>query len=100
MGFPFNQDVVGSKSITALLQGMERAGLIARIKDDRNKKLVRVVMTEKGKEAWKRVVQSELATELAAFLSSEEFYQLSGILERLRDTAVRELEGGPVSGGN
>jgi DNA-binding MarR family transcriptional regulator len=87
-------------TITALLQGMQRAGLIARIKDDRNKKLVRVVMTQKGKEAWKRVVQSELATELTASLSNEEFCQLSSILEKLRDAALRELEAGSVSGGN
>jgi DNA-binding MarR family transcriptional regulator len=87
-------------TVTALLQGMERADLIARIKDDRNKKLVRVVMTQKGKEAWKRVVQTELATELTASLSSEEYYQLSNILEKLRDTALRELEAESASGGN
>jgi len=78
-------------TITALLQGMQRAGLIEKIKDDKNKKLVRAEMTKKGKEALKQVLQNQLAMELTSSLSSEEFYQLIGILEKLRDAAVRDL---------
>ena len=78
-------------TITALLQGMQRAGLIEKIKDDKNKKLVRAEMTKKGKEALKQVLQNQLAMELTSSLSSEEFYQLIGILEKLRDAALREL---------
>jgi DNA-binding MarR family transcriptional regulator len=78
-------------TITALLQGMQRAGLIEKIKDDRNKKLVKVVMTQKGKKALKQVLQSQLAMKLTSSLSSEELYQLIGIMEKLHDAAVREL---------
>ena len=73
---------------------MQKAGLIARIKDDRNKKLVRVVMTQKGKETWKQIVKSHLATELISSLTSEEFNQLNIILEKLLHAALAELDGG------
>jgi DNA-binding MarR family transcriptional regulator len=78
-------------TITALLNGMERAVLLRRIKDERNQKLLRVEMTEKGKEAWKRGVQSQLARELICSLDWEEFHLLSRMLEKLCDVAVREL---------
>jgi len=78
-------------TITALLQGMERADLIAKIKDDENKKLVTVEMTKKGKQVLKQVLQNQLAIELISSLSSEEIYQLTGILEKLHDAALREL---------
>ena len=84
-------------TITALVNGMQRAGLIRRIKDERNQKLVRVVMTEKGWDVWKESLQSELAMELGSSLSRGEYYQLSSMLERLRDAALRELEIGPNS---
>lgn len=84
-------------TVTALLNGMQRAGLIRRIKDDENENLLRVVMTEKGRDAWKQILQSKLATILTSTLSKEEFYQLSGILEKLRDAALRELEMEPNS---
>ena len=77
-------------TITALLQGMQRAGLIAKIRDDKNKKLVMVEMTQKGKEALKQVLQSQPAMELISSLSGEELHQLIGILEKLRDAALRE----------
>jgi len=82
------------QTITSLLHGMQKAGLIARIKDDRNKKLVRVVMTQKGKETWKQIVKSHLATELISSLTSEEFNQLNIILEKLLHAALAELDGG------
>jgi DNA-binding MarR family transcriptional regulator len=93
--------IVGTKphTITVLLNGMQRAGLIRRIKDDKNRKLVRVVMTQKGKKAWKQVLQIQLGIELTSLLSSEEFYQLDSILEKLLDGVHRGLQGQPVSGG-
>jgi DNA-binding MarR family transcriptional regulator len=83
-------------TITALLNGMQKAGLIRRIKDDKNNKLVRIVMTQKGSEVFKQVLQTQLAMRLTSSLSSEEFYQLSRILERLRDAVLRELEEEPL----
>lgn len=81
-------------TVTALLNGMQRAGLIKRIKDDHNQKLVRVVMTKKGKEMWKQIVQTQLAISMISFLSVEEIQQLNSTLEKLRDAAFRQLEGG------
>ncbi len=77
-------------TITALLNGMQRAGLIRRVKDDGNQKLERVVMTQKGKEVWKQVLQTQLSMEFTSFLSIGEFYQLVSMLEKVRDAALRQ----------
>jgi DNA-binding MarR family transcriptional regulator len=78
-------------TITALLNGMQRAGLIRRIKDERNQKLVRVVMTKKGREVRKQILQTHLSLELRSSMSRGEFYQLISALEKLRDTALKQL---------
>lgn len=86
--------IVGRKphTVTGMLNRMQRAGLIRRIKDDENQKLVTVVMTKKGREMWKRALQPQLDTRLTSFLSSGEFAQLDKILEKLRNAALKELE--------
>ena len=81
-------------TVTALLNGMERAGLVTRIKDEKNRRVIRIVMTEKGEEAFKQAQETRLAVDLTSSLSREEFYQLSSILEKLRDVALGELEEG------
>ena len=78
-------------TITALLNGMQRGGLIRRIKDDRNQQLVRIVMTEKGREIWKQVLQTQLSLEFTSPLSIEQFHQLISMLEKVRDAALRQL---------
>ena len=83
-------------TVTALLNGMQRAGMITRIKDDHNQKLVRVVMTEEGKEVWKQLMRIQLAIGYTSLLSSGEICQLSSMLEKLRDAAVRQLEVKPT----
>lgn len=84
-------------TVTALLNGMQRAGLITRIRDDKNYKVRRVVMTEKGKEVFKQTQQTQLVIDLTSCLSRNELRQLSSILQKLRDVAVGELEQSPPS---
>ena len=81
-------------TVTALLNRMQSAGLISRIIDRENKKVVRVLMTPKGTEALKKVLRVQVERKMMVFLSSEEFQQMRGILEKLRDAALNELEVG------
>lgn len=79
-------------TITALLNGMERAGLIKRIKGLENHQLVsRIVMTTKGRKLWEQVRQTQLSMELRSHLSIQEFQQLIKMMEKLRDAAVSQL---------
>jgi DNA-binding MarR family transcriptional regulator len=77
-------------TVTALLNGMQKAGLIKRIKDKGNRKLVKVVMTPKGREVLKQILQTPLSLEFTSFLSIEEFHQLVSMLEKVRDAALRQ----------
>ena len=61
-------------TITALLNRMQSAGLISRIIDRENKKLVRVVVTPKGAEALRKVLRVQVERKMMVFLSSEEFH--------------------------
>jgi DNA-binding MarR family transcriptional regulator len=83
-------------TVTALLNGMQRAGLIKRVKDKGNQKLVRIVMTEKGKQVWEQVMQTPLSIEFTSFLSIREFHELVRMLENVRDAALRQSENGPL----
>ena len=83
-------------TVTALLNGMQRAGLIKRVKDKKNQKLVRIVMTKKGRQIWEKVMQTPLSIEFTSFLSIREFYELVRMLEIVRDAALRQSEGGPL----
>jgi DNA-binding MarR family transcriptional regulator len=82
-------------TVTDLLNGMQRAGLIRRIKDEGNHKLVRVVLTKKGREMRKQVSLAPMPIELTSFLSSRELHQLSSMLEKVRNVALEQLETGP-----
>ena len=79
-------------TVTALLNGMQRAGLIKRVKDKESQKLVRIVMTEKGRQVWEKVMQTPLSLEFTSLLSIGEFRQLVSMLEKVRDSALRQSE--------
>ena len=77
-------------TVTALLNGMQKAGLIKRVKDKGNQQLVRIVMTPKGREVWKQVLKTQLSIEFTSFLSTEEFHQVVRILKKIRDAALEQ----------
>ena len=77
-------------SVSALLDRMERRGLIKRTKDLEWKNMVRVTITEQGKEAYEMSTVRESIHNIISVLSAEEFRQLSSYLRKLRDRALRE----------
>jgi DNA-binding MarR family transcriptional regulator len=78
-------------TVTALLIRMARKGLIRKTKDLDKKNLVRVSLTEKGKQAYDNSISRESIHKILSVLSKEERRQLSSYLVKLRDRALEEL---------
>jgi DNA-binding MarR family transcriptional regulator len=76
-------------SVSGLLSRMEKQGLIRRVKDLPKRNMVRVMMTEKGKEAYQDSIQRACIHEILSVLSEEEKRRLWDLLEKLRDKSMR-----------
>jgi len=71
-------------SISMLLDRMENAGLVNKVKDLERKNLVRVVMTEKGRDLYQKSLLSRATVYgIMNTLDKDELYQLVTILEKL-----------------
>lgn len=70
---------------------MERNGIVIRVKDLRRKNMLRVVLTEKGEEIYRKSVKRESIHNIMSCLSKKERLQIWPILEKLRDRALKEL---------
>ena len=81
-------------TISGLLDRMEKAGLIERAKDLPRKNLVRIRLTEKGKQAYKQSLKRETIHKIMSCLSEEERQQLASILVKLRNRTAKALRHG------
>jgi len=77
---------------SGLLNRMERNGLVKRRDYAKNKKLKKVVMTKKGKEAFRLATEQDIMHTVMGSMSEEEFRQLWSLLEKLKDTALSMAE--------
>jgi len=77
---------------TALLHRMERNGLVRRRADAVNKKVKRVVMTKKGKEALRQTLEHDVMPKIVGTLSPREFEQLWTLLEKVKARALSLAE--------
>jgi len=78
-----------SNSISEILGRMEKQGLLRKVKDLSRKNMVRVELTEKGREACNRSEKRASIDKIFSTLSNEERQQLRFYLERLRDKALQ-----------
>jgi len=78
-------------STSALLIRMEKDGLVRKLNDLKRKNMLRVVMTEKGREAYEKSTARESLHRIMSLLSEEERQQLQSLLERIRNEALKEL---------
>lgn len=76
-------------SVSGLLNRMEKQHLITRVKDLPKRNMVRVVMTDKGREAYEQSTKRLSMHEIMSVLSEAERNQMWGYLERLRDKAMK-----------
>jgi len=80
-------------SASLIIDRMVKAGLVRRIRDRHDRRVVRVVMTSKGREAFEQATPAFwwLIEERVSSLSYEDKHTLISLLERLRDTAFEYL---------
>jgi DNA-binding MarR family transcriptional regulator len=78
-------------TISGLLDRMEKAGLVERVKDLPRKNLVRIRLTEKGKQAYKQSLKRGSLHKIMSCLSDEERQKLASILVKLRNRATEVL---------
>jgi DNA-binding MarR family transcriptional regulator len=76
---------------SGLLDRMEKAGLVERAKDLPRKNLVKIRLTQKGKQAYKQSLKRESLHKIMSCLSKEERQQLESILVKLRTRAAKVL---------
>ena len=78
-------------SVSELVDRMEKAGLVRRVSDLAKRNLVRVELTDKGRDIYVHSLAEEPVHRIMASLSNEEHEQLRAILGKLWDEAVKEL---------
>ena len=70
---------------------MEAKGLIQRSKDLHRGNLVRISMTQKGKEAYHHSLKGNSIPQMLSSLSKEEKQQLDGLLRKVLKASLEEL---------
>ena len=79
-------------AVSRLLDRMQRQGLVKKVKDLERKNMVRVVLTEKGEEAYCQSMNNRDAIlRVMLAISQPERNNLRAYLERLRDKGLEEL---------
>jgi DNA-binding MarR family transcriptional regulator len=83
-------------SVSLIVDRMVKAGLIDRIRDLRDRRSVRLTITDKGKEAldMSMVAGWELVQEILSQLSEDELRGLITLLEKVRETSFEYLNPG------
>jgi len=76
-------------TISGVLNGMVRKGLVKKVKDLHHKNMVRVAMTEKGKRIYSEVSRRESIYKMLSALPEEGYEQLQNNMKTLR---ARTLE--------
>jgi len=79
-------------TVTGLLNRMEKKGLVSRSKDSERKNLVRIRLTENGKQAYNQSTERGSIDHAISALSGQEQQQLGSYLQKLRDRALEELK--------
>jgi DNA-binding MarR family transcriptional regulator len=78
-------------TVSALLNRMEKRGLVRKTQDLDRKNLVRVSITEKGQQAYDKSTRRKSIRKIMSSLSEEERRQLRSCLEKLQNKAFKEL---------
>ncbi len=81
-------------TVSDLLNRMEKQKLVRRRKDSRRKNVSRIILTEKGEEAFERQKQVGAVSRILSELTPEETEAVQVALEKLRKKALQELKSG------
>jgi len=81
-------------SMTTVIDHMERDGLVQRVRDTKDRRAVRVVATEAGRELFDRVRQSSrdlVYRIMSCFEEEDKLDRFAELLRMLRENALQEL---------
>ena len=82
-----------TNSISLLIDRMERFDLITRVRDLKDRRAQRLVITTKGEKLYKQATKGglELMEKMQHCCTEEEFQTLTRLLNKLRESALKEL---------
>lgn len=78
-------------TMSGLISRMEAQGLVKKTKNLEKKNLVRVSLTKKGKEAFKRQLSKMAVMNITSFLSEKDLAMLNALSDRLRAKGLELL---------
>jgi len=78
-------------TVTEILNRMEKQGLVTKVKDLNRKNLVRVVLTDKGREAYHLSSQRKSIRKIMSSLPPDNRQHLRSLLQTLREEALKYL---------
>ncbi len=78
-------------SVSSILSRMEKKGLVKKVNDLERKNMVRIYITDKGKQVYHEARKRESILNILSCLSETEVIQLSLPLKKLRDEAIKSL---------
>jgi len=78
-------------TVSAILQTMEKQGLVRRQRDLERRNQVRAVLTEKGRQAYQASTRRETVHRIMACLTPEEMAELERLLGKIGHAAKKEL---------
>ena len=78
-------------TISGLLNRMEEQGLIKKTKDLKRKNLVRVSLTKKGEEIFKRLLSERVVINITSCLSKKELDTLNELTDKLFERTIELL---------
>ena len=79
-------------TVSDMLNRMEKKGLVKKIREPQGKSRVKVTLTKKGEKAYLQSLERESLLKVLSILSKKEIEQLRGLLEKLQDEALKELD--------
>lgn len=78
-------------SASELVIRMEKQGLVIKSKDKKKGNIVRIAMTEKGREICSQVVQTDFIRQIMSSLTAEEREQLRSSLTKILSESLKEM---------
>ena len=78
-------------TISGVLDNMVKKGLVRKVKDLDRKNLVRVAITDKGRQVYSEIADRSSIHDMMLSLSEEDRDRLRGYMERLRAKALTHL---------
>jgi len=81
-----------SHTVSGMLKRIEEKGLIKKVKDLERKNQVRIVLTDKGEEVYRRSKELKFIRKVISGLPQQKQNRLMAYLRTLRDNALVELK--------